>query len=146
MSLRLSSSRNLCRCRTARNRSRLIEYKIYQRLGQHPRITKFLGVYNGMLVLERLQCPLRQRLLDLRKQTSCQSPRTCCVGQYKSQKDCDTYISRGVWQVDIGLTNVLLDWGDDAKLSDFAGSSLDGSEPTVFPSFHSEHPRWPSER
>ncbi len=44
-------------------------------------------------------------------------------------------------QVDIGTYNMLLDWQDNAKLSDFAGSSLDGSEPTVAPSAHATHPR-----
>ena len=41
-----------------------IERRVYQRLGQHPHITTFLGVHQDMLVLERLQYPLRQRLLD----------------------------------------------------------------------------------
>ncbi|KAF4448128.1 serine/threonine protein kinase [Fusarium austroafricanum] len=49
--------------------------------------------------------------------------------------------SRGVFQVDIGTYNVLLDWNEDVKLCDFAGSSLDGSEPTVAPGAHSMHPR-----
>ncbi|KFH41421.1 hypothetical protein ACRE_078650 [Hapsidospora chrysogenum ATCC 11550] len=43
--------------------------------------------------------------------------------------------------VDIGTYNVLLDWDEDVKLCDFAGSSLDGSKPTVAPSAHSTHPR-----
>jgi hypothetical protein len=46
-----------------------------------------------------------------------------------------------VKQVDIGTYNVLFDWEDNAKLSDFAGSSLDGSKPTVAPSAHATHPR-----
>ena len=36
-------------------------------------------------------------------------------------------------QVDIGAHNVLLDQYETAKLSDFAGSSLDESKPTVVP-------------
>ncbi|KAK4120095.1 hypothetical protein N657DRAFT_168585 [Parathielavia appendiculata] len=52
------------------------------------------------------------------------------------------YIHSGrVKQVDIGTYNVLLDTADNAKLSDFAGSSLDGSEPTVAAGVHSTHPR-----
>ncbi|KAG4429865.1 hypothetical protein IFR05_014649 [Cadophora sp. M221] len=47
-------------------------------------------------------------------------------------------------QVDIGPHNILLDWDENAKLSDFAGSSLDGSEPAVFTSAHSEHPAMPA--
>lgn len=45
----------------------------------------------------------------------------------------------GVKQVDIGTYNVLLDRKENAKLSDFAGSSLDGSASTVAPSVHSAH-------
>ena len=52
--------------------------------------------------------------------------------------------SCNVFQVDISPSNVLLDWEDNAKLSDFARSSIDGCEPLVLPSLHSEHPRWPS--
>lgn len=43
-----------------------IESTIYDRLGSHPYITKFLYTYNGMIVLERLQYPLRKRLWDIR--------------------------------------------------------------------------------
>ena len=40
---------------------------------------------------------------------------------------------------------MLLDWGDTAKLSDFAGPSLDGSEPAVAPSAHATHLRLSTE-
>lgn len=42
-------------------------------------------------------------------------------------------------QVDIGAHNALLDWDENVKLSDFAGSSIDGSSPTVFPSRKSQN-------
>jgi serine/threonine protein kinase len=47
--------------------------------------------------------------------------------------------SRGVKQVDIGTYNVLLDRKENQKLSDIAGSSLDGSPPTVAPGIYSAH-------
>lgn len=43
-------------------------------------------------------------------------------------------------QVDIGPHNILLDQNNDARLSNFAGSSIDGSDPEVLPSHHSQHP------
>jgi hypothetical protein len=46
-------------------------------------------------------------------------------------------------QVNIGAHNVLLDQYETAKLSDFAGSTLDESKPTVAPSAHSEHSNMP---
>lgn len=122
-----------------------IECKIYQCLGQHPRITKFLRVYDGMLVLERPQHPLRQRLLDLRKENRLPVTQDALRWALQIAEGLQYIHSRGVRQVDIGPANVLLDWADNAKLSDFAGSSLDGSVPTLFPSLHSEHPRWPSD-
>lgn len=39
---------------------------------------------------------------------------------------------------------MLLDWDENVKLSDFAGSSIDGSTPSVVPSPHSEHPNMPA--
>lgn len=45
-----------------------------------------------------------------------------------------------VKQVDIGAYNVLLDWDGNAKLADFAGSSLDDSAPMVLPGAHATHP------
>lgn len=51
----------------------------------------------------------------------------------------------GVLQVDIGLHNVLLDSNDNAKICDFAGSSIDGSPPNICPSHRAEHPSLPAE-
>ncbi len=121
-----------------------VECEIYRRLGPHPHITKFLGVYQGMPLLERLQCPLRKRLGDLRDQHM--APAAQDVLRWATQM-CDGLAhahSRRVFQVDISLENVLLDWCDNAKLSDFAGSSIDGCPALVLPSQHSEHPRWPA--
>jgi len=120
-----------------------IERRIYERLGSHPYITKFLGAYRGMIVLERLQYPLRKRLYDLRENN--QLPQSQDVVRWALQITQAIYHihSHGVLQVDIGAHNVLLDQYETAKLSDFAGSSLDGSKPMVAPSAHSEHPNMP---
>ncbi|PGH01796.1 hypothetical protein AJ80_08963 [Polytolypa hystricis UAMH7299] len=52
--------------------------------------------------------------------------------------------SHRVLQVDIGAHNVLLDWDDNVKLADFAGASLDGSEPQILCGIRAEHPAFPS--
>jgi len=120
-----------------------IERRIYERLGPHPYITKFICAHKDMIVLERLKYPLRKHLYDLHEHN--QLPMTHDVVRWALQvTQAIQYIhSRGVMQVDIGAHNVLLDQYEIAKLSDFAGSSLDKSKPTVAPSAHSEHPNMP---
>jgi serine/threonine protein kinase len=118
-----------------------VERQVYERLGSHPRIPALLGFQQGTIILERLQCTLRHRLLGLRSRQ--QRPTTHEVFRWALHTaEALQYIhSRRVRQVDFGTYNVLLDKADNAKLADFAGSSLDGSEPTVAPSAHATHPR-----
>lgn len=118
-----------------------VERRIYKRLGQHSYITKFIAARPNEIVLERLQYPLRKRLLDLRKTNERPAMQTLLRWAQQIAQAFHHIHSCGVMQVDIGTYNVLLDWNDDVKLCDFAGSSLDGSEPTVAPSAHSTHPR-----
>ncbi|KAH8696940.1 kinase-like domain-containing protein [Phaeosphaeriaceae sp. PMI808] len=122
-----------------------IEHTIYQRLGYHPFITKFLYEQNGRLVLERLQYPLRKRLIDL--SNAGRVPPLEDILRWALQlTEALSYIhSRGVLQVDIGAHNALLDWDENVKLSDFAGSSIDGSTPTVLPSRKSQNPNLPED-
>lgn len=121
-----------------------VECKIYTRLGQHPSITKFLGVYQGMPLLERLQYPLRKRLWELRDKKELPVSQDVVRWALHICEGLAHVHSRNVLQVDISAANVLLDWEDNAKLSDFAGSSIDGCPPLALPSLHSEHPRWPA--
>ena len=121
-----------------------IERQIYERLGPHPYITKLLYIHKGMIVLERLQYPLRRRLLDIREQKLLPVPQDVVRWAWQTAQALQHIHSRGVMQVDIGPHNILLDRNENAKLSDFAGSSLGGSEPMVFPSAHSEHPDMPA--
>jgi serine/threonine protein kinase len=118
-----------------------IERRIYERLGQHPYITKFIAAHPNEIVLERLQYPLRKRLLELRRANERPAIQTILRWARQIAQAFRHVHSCGVLQVDIGTYNVLLDWNEDVKLCDFAGSSLDGSEPTVAPSAHSTHPR-----
>jgi len=48
--------------------------------------------------------------------------------------------SKGVYQVDIGLQNILLDWDENLKYCDFSGSSLDGQKPSFGGSPHAQYP------
>ncbi|KAK4095842.1 hypothetical protein N658DRAFT_88966 [Parathielavia hyrcaniae] len=93
------------------------------------------------LILERLRCTLRHRHLELRSRQTCPAGRDALKWALQTPEALQYIHSRGVRQVDICTYNVLLDRGDNAKLVDFAGSPLDGSEPTVAPSAHSTHPR-----
>lgn len=117
-----------------------MERRIYERLGKHPRITAFLGSQQDVLVLERLQHTLRHRLLEIRNLQQRPAIQDVTRWALQTAEGLDYIHSRGVKQVDIGTYNVLLDRKDNAKLSDFAGSSLDGSPPTVAPGLHSAHP------
>ncbi|KAJ5761939.1 kinase-like protein [Penicillium nucicola] len=117
------------------------EAAIYQRLGPHPNITTFVAFKDGNVYLERLRCTLRQRLIDI--QTVGLLPAANLLLLWASQvAQAFKHIhSRGVFQVDIATYNMLVDWSDNIKLSDFAGSSIDGSEPAMCASFRAEHPR-----
>lgn len=128
-------------CGTDESRHHLaIERIIYERLGSHPYITKVLSIHKNMLVLERLQYPLRKRLWDLRNAGQLPLPQDVLRWATQIAQALQHAHSCGVLQVDIGPHNVLLDWAENAKLSDFAGSSIDGSVPSVLPSTRSEHP------
>ena len=121
-----------------------IERAIYERLGSHPYITKKLSIHKNMLVLERLQYPLRKRLWDLRAAGQLPPPQDILRWASQIAEALQHAHSLSILQVDIGPHNVLLDWNENVKLSDFAGSSIDGSAPSVLPSAHSEHPGMPT--
>lgn len=83
--------------------------------------------------------PLRRRLLDIREQKQLPVAQDVVRWAMQTTQALQRIHSRGVMQVEIGAHNILLDWDENAKLSDFAGSSLDGSKPMVFPNAQSEH-------
>ncbi|KAJ5297936.1 hypothetical protein PENANT_c012G06028 [Penicillium antarcticum] len=118
-----------------------VEAEVYERLGSHPNITKFLAFKEGKIYLEKLRCTLRQRLLDI--QIAGMHPPADLVLLWATQiAQAFKHIhSRGIFQVDIATWSMLVDWYDNVKLSDFAGSSIDGSEPTMCASHHAEHPQ-----
>lgn len=116
------------------------ELEVYRRLGAHPSFPRLHSVQNGMLVLERHQSSLRERLMQLRQAGHRPSPSQIICWAVQIAQGLQHLHTCGVLQVDIGLHNVLLDSTDNAKICDFAGSSIDGSRPNVCPSLRSEHP------
>ena len=110
-----------------------IERKIYQRLGAHPRITPVIGYHEKGIIMERLSCAVRQRLLEFKAKN--RRPTTDQILRWSTQAtEAVQYIhSQGVMQIDIKTENMLLDQYDDLKLVDFAGSSIDGSVGAIAP-------------
>lgn len=115
----------------AKKKDQAIEIRVYQRLGDHPCICKYIREDKDGIILERLGKNLRkylQRLLqegktvgfDQAVEWSCQAAEGLA------------YIhSKEILQGDIGCHNLLLDQHNHLKFCDFAGSSIDGEDPTV---------------
>jgi serine/threonine protein kinase len=89
------------------------ERAIYERLGSHPYITKVISIHKDMLVLERLQYPLRKRLRDLRDAEQLPAPKDILRWAAQIAQALEHAHSCGVLQVDIGPHNVLLDWAEN---------------------------------
>ncbi|KMU81587.1 hypothetical protein DIZ76_010018 [Coccidioides immitis] len=108
------------------------ERLIYQRLGHHPRICKYIRPVHRGMVLERLGDSLRKRLvLTYQKAGEVPSHELALRWSIQAAEGIAYIHSKGVLQGDIGCYNMLLDDEDNLKLCDFAGSSIDGSPTTV---------------
>ena len=119
-----------------------VERRIYERLGAHPRICGYVRAVNRGLVLERLGGSVREYLVRLRgrddgrrrgdsgsKRGDQRPSREQALKWSIQVTEAIAYVhSKGVVQGDVGCYNFLLDrdGGDDLKLCDFGGSSLDG--------------------
>jgi serine/threonine protein kinase len=115
----------------AKEKDRAIEIRIYKRLGDHLRVYKYIQDVKSGITLERLGKNLRIHLQDLLQDGK-------PVGLHQAiEWSCQTaqglaYIhSRKILHTDIGCHNLLLDQHNNLKLCDFAGSSIDGEDPTV---------------
>lgn len=117
-----------------------IERKIYDRLSTQRQILLFFEWDPRGLILERSLCPLRAflRYLQVEREALSKSLLMYWAGQVVGGLG---YIhSKGVFQGNIGCHNLLIHDNGDLKFSDFGGSSIDGSEPTVLYETHSQHP------
>ena len=108
-----------------------IEVQIYERLGSHPRICKYLGSTETDITLELYTGCLRKRLRDLRHLGGEPTLQTALKWSLQTAEGQAYIHSKGVLQADISGGNLLLDKNNDLVLCDFAGSSIDGSKSTV---------------
>lgn len=119
-----------------------VECAIYRRLGRHPLIVDIYYISQGeqnLLILEKMEMSLRMFLRQPKSQPLSNNQILIFAEQLA---DGYMYIhSKGVYHVDIGAHNVLIDKSrSNLKLCDFAGSSLDGSVPLVSASIRAQCP------
>ena len=114
----------------AKEKDKAIEIRIYHRLGDHPYICKYIREDKNGIVLERLRENLRkypQRLLRDAKTVGFDQ----AVMWSRQVAESVAYIHSEIPQGDVGCHNLLLDGHNNLKFCDFAGSSIDGEDPTV---------------
>lgn len=117
-----------------------VERKIYQRLGDHPRITKVIEYHKRGIIMERLHGPLRKRLIDLKAADKRTTTEEILRWSMQATEGFQYIHSKGVFQVDISAGNIVFDDEDNLKLVDFAGSSMDGSQPIALAGEREQHP------
>ncbi|KAK2864966.1 hypothetical protein FQN49_004043 [Arthroderma sp. PD_2] len=116
------------------------EREILERLGDHPRIVKLLYTHKDLIVLERLRYPLRFRIWELREDGRATTQDEVLKWSAQAAEGMQYLHENNIFQVDVGLHNLLVDWDDNIKYCDFSGSSIDGSRPTVVVSPTAQHP------
>ena len=108
-----------------------IEKKIYQHLGSHPRICKYLGSTEHSIILKRYVGCVRGRLRALRVRGEKPAPELALRWSIQAAEGLAFLHSKKVLQADIKWSNFLLDENDELVICDFAGSSIDGCEALV---------------
>ena len=107
------------------------ERRIYERLGSHPRICKYISSSEREIVLERHTECLGKRLLRLTELAGVPSRDIAFRWSIQAAEGLAYIHSKGVLQGDISIGNILLDKQDNLVFCDFGGSSIDGSEASV---------------
>jgi len=108
-----------------------IEARIYQHLGQHRRLVRFFnysaqdGIFLEYMPNGNLRQYLQTHSQDI---TSDQRCRWAC----EVAEGLEFVHSRGVIHFDTNPSNLLLGSNLELKIADFAGSSLHGSNPTIY--------------
>jgi serine/threonine protein kinase len=121
-------------------RDLLVERTVYQHLGSHARICKYISSVQRGIILERFGEPLRKRLLELHKQGRTPSHNQALKWSCQVAEGVAYLHQKGVVQGDVGCHNALLGDLDDIKLCDFGGSSIYGKPATAGYEFRSQ--RW----
>ncbi|EGD96921.1 serine/threonine protein kinase [Trichophyton tonsurans CBS 112818] len=117
------------------------EKRIFERIGDHDCIVKYIRPQGNGLILERLRYPLRKHLLDLQEDGG-PLPHRDEILKWAMQilRGFQHLHSHSVFQFDIGCHNILLDSNNNAKLSDFSGSLIDDGKVEIVPETRATHP------
>ncbi|USP80554.1 kinase-like protein [Curvularia clavata] len=111
-----------------------IEAQIYERLGVHPRLVLFKhwDPVEHTLTLEYMPNGSLMEYIQQHREEISLSQRQQWV--MEAAEGIELLHSHDVIHADVGPHNFLLDSSLSLKISDFGGSSLDGSKPVVVPS------------
>ncbi|KAF2839735.1 hypothetical protein M501DRAFT_1057071 [Patellaria atrata CBS 101060] len=115
----------------------MVERSICKRLGEHPRIAKYLYSRERAIIFERLMYPLCVPIFILQHKGATPTPEETM--RWSAQAAEGTY-EKEVFQADISLNNLLLEWDDNVKYCDFSSSWIDENKPSVTVSGQAEHP------
>ncbi|KIW76726.1 hypothetical protein Z517_09170 [Fonsecaea pedrosoi CBS 271.37] len=107
-----------------------IERLVYQHLGTHPRICRYISSVHRGIVLERFGDPLRKRLVELHGRNESPSHTQALKWSTQAAEGLAYLHRKKVVQGDIGCHNILLK-SDEVKLCDFGGSSIHGKPAKV---------------
>lgn len=120
------------------------ERLIYERLGDHPLVTKYLGPLQNGLLFERLKTSIKIHLHYMKEEGKRPTQEQCIRWSIQAAEALAYVHSHGVRQSDISCNNFLLDYEDNVKICDFAGSQIDGGEffGCSNPSADGPDPRW----
>lgn len=100
------------------------------------------GCCTSTVILSSLK-PLRARIEELRDEQVMLCTEDILKWSAQAAEGMYYFHSERVFQVDIGLHNLLLDWDENVKYCDFSGSSIDGSVPLLAVGSHAQHPTIP---
>ena len=97
-----------------------IEVRVYERLGNHPRIASLREVTEDGIVLERGEC-LRKKIQE--SQTAMQTRLRWALEAAEGLRYIHT---KNIIHADVGCHNLVLDQAGRIKFIDFSGSGIDG--------------------
>ena len=112
-------------------RDHIVERRVYERLGSHPRICRCLASTERGLILERFPECLRRRLLSLKDQGVVTKNSQVLKWSLHAAEGLAYLHQHRVFQGDVGCHNLLLDQDDNLKLCDFGGAWVDGDSGSV---------------
>ncbi len=121
-----------------------VEARIYQRLGEHPRLVKLKGwdPQTHVLMLEYMPNGTLEDYIKLHHGQTSMARRLRWIAE--AAEALHLLHSMGVIHCDVGPHNLLLDADMNLKIADFSGSSIDGSRAMVCPGtrYTAPDPHW----